>query len=149
MHTGFRDRHRKLSGRMTRGRRRWVGSEVSSRSASERLVAPLTGAHVRGCVVELACDTHGITVSVTHKLRSHGSNACRTKRCHKSAHAALTGEPCALRTSGRRSDVESDGAVHGDHHRIEGARRSLSQPSSQPCTALTCTRGRPVPSRSC
>ena len=123
----------------TRGRRKWLGSEVSCCFVSERLVAPLTDAHVRGCVLELARDTHGITVSVTHKLRSHDSSACRNERYHKSAHATLTGEPCAMRAAGRWSDGESDGAVHGDHQRIVGELRSPSQPSSQPCIALTCT----------
>ena len=79
------------------------------------------------------------TASTPVAHETHGSNACSGERYRKSAHAALNGGACAMLAVGRRSDGESDGAVHGDHHRIEGARRSLSQPSSQPCTALTCT----------
>ena len=135
--------------RRTRGNSRWRKSEVFPRFVSDRLAVPLTDAPVRGCVPELERYTLDVTVSVMLQLRSQGSNACSSKWYRKLARVAPTGDRCAVLAGGRRRDGENDGAVHADHRHIARERRSPRRTASQPCTPLTCTRGRLGPSHTC
>ena len=96
---------------------------------TDRLAVHLTDAPVHGFVPELKHYTLRITLRVVLQFRSKTSNAVKNEVYRKSADVALTDGTCALLTGGRRYDGESDGAVHGGHHRIAGERRSSPQPA--------------------
>ena len=123
-------------------RPRWVGSEKTCHSVSDRLAEHLTDAPVHRCFPELDSYTLGITGSVTRKVRSQGSNVVKSEMYRKFRRGSASRSPSAPLAGGRLYDADNDADVCAHGGRVPGTLASPLSPPSRAHTSLLTVRGR-------